>query len=153
VSARKHRFAENAMRVQEAQQRRPSCFEGLCIKAAFGAPDPLIAYFEEGPRLLSKQDCTALAWYFKRTLKRWFQPQRGDRGKGKHNRAGSETAYEVARQVVEQQKLWRQQHPTRTGAPRQNVPLAVTKQMIVRLPGGAAVLKHVLVLLQNKARL
>jgi hypothetical protein len=109
-------------------------FEGLLHRAAAGDPDPLIEYCEKccenGPRQLSQQDWTALTWYFKKTLKGMFRRQRGDRGKGKHNRAGRESAYQLAREVRQEQKLWCGQNRTRTGAPRQRVPGAVTKTMI-----------------------
>jgi len=79
---------------------------------------------------------------------------RGDRGKGKRNRAGSETEYQLARRVMDKQKAWCEQNPTRTGVPRQHVPVAVTTQMIKDISGNSPrVVDTVLRLLKNKSRL
>lgn len=124
-------------------QRRLSGFRGLVHKAAWGDPDPLIHYFENGPRQLSEEDCAVLAWYFRKTLKGIFERQRGDRGKGKPK--SEPRPHQIAREVMVEQKAWREQHQC------QHVPVRVTIQMI--RDKDPKWVNAVLILLKNKSRL
>ena len=54
---------------------------------------------------------------------------------------------------MEVQKAWCEQHPTRTGTPRQRVPIAETKQIIKTSDNSAFDVDSVLRLLKNKSRL
>jgi hypothetical protein len=75
-----------------------------------------------------------------------------------HRSAATEMAYAVARHVLETQKTWCEQHPTRQVHPRRNVPIDVTKGLIAVAKAANPQWRdvdvdYVLLILRNKARL
>jgi len=113
-------------------------------------PGPLADYIASDAPLTAndRQGLADLLWMLPTSF------HRGARSKRKQNRAAlDEATYQLARRVVEEQKLWCEQHPTRTGALRQRVPTANTKQIIMNLSDSLAVVDNVVRILKNRARL
>jgi hypothetical protein len=122
ATSRKPRFdyAAYAERREKAWQRRMAGFVGLVIKADRGDPEPLIAYFQDGPRQLSEEDCSWLAWFLEKKL-----PRKGGRPRG--SLTPKNAALACASCLVRIGKnRWRQKHG------RQRVPKTAADRLIKR---------------------
>jgi hypothetical protein len=152
---------QNARRVNGFSFREALALACLAVdpeaKGYGGDPRPLADYIAAVPLTMNEQQMHA---DFLRMLP--ASRPRGDRGLAKNGRSPeTEAEYQVAQRVMEKMKTWCEQHPTRAGKPRKNVPDDVKRELIADDINNSSlspqdrdtVVQNVLRLLANKSRL
>src|SRR5262245_37697825 len=113
-------YAAYTERRKEAMERRIAGFVGLVIKAKRCDQEPSIAYYHDGTRQLSEEDCSLLAGFLEDSL-----PRKNGRPRG--SITYKNLAIACACCLVRIGKgVWRREHGS------QRVPKAVTNSLIKR---------------------